>query len=133
MRKDCTVRALSLVTGVEYDEVVAVLRVDGYRPGRGFDLDRWLTCRQDPTIGEPESIFGYRAEWVPLPVLRGELRLTAETFAARYPAGRYILRQARHVCAVINGVVVQETRRDGACVYGAVSYTHLTLPTTPYV
>lgn len=122
-RNDCTIRALSLVTDLDYAAVVELLTPDGYRPGKGFWLDRWIACRMEPAIGEPESIAGWWASWFPCPAVKGQKRLTATTFASAYPAGRYILRQSHHSTAVIDGRVVMEDRHATACVYGAWHFT----------
>jgi hypothetical protein len=118
------VRALALVTGTPYEAVYTRLRAEGFSPRFGFAHDRWLTTVQAPAIGTPETIFGHRATWMPCPAVKGRPRHTPQTFAATYPRGKYIVRQAGHVAAVIDGVVQMEPRREGGgCVYGAWRFT----------
>lgn len=127
MKSDCAVRALSLALGVDYTHVVNTLAPYGYRVGRGFDLGRWIACQEHPAIGEPEHVFGYSATWMPTPAVRGEARLTVNSFAAAYPHGAWIVRQAHHFCAVRDGAVLMEARRPdgGGCVYGAWRFNAL--------
>ena len=122
-RYGCTIIALAHATDLRYDDVVTLLTPDGYRPGRGFWLDRWLACRMHPCLGAAEPINGYMARWTPCSAVKGAPRLTAEHFAATTRTGRHILRQARHVCAVVDGTLCQAPRRPGACVYGVWTFT----------
>jgi hypothetical protein len=122
-KNDCAIRALAAVTETPYADVVARLVQDGYRPGRGFHLDRWLTCQMAPAIGEPEKVFGWDATWIKLPpVQKGQRRPTLATFAALHP-GRYILQQSRHVVALVDGRATTEERYDNAPIYGAWKFT----------
>ncbi len=124
-RADCTVRAVSIVTDSSYADVAALMARDGYRPGRGFHLERWLYGQCDPAIGEPEHVCGWTATRRSVPVQAHGKRHTAESFAQANPHGRFILQQARHVVAVVDGRVEMETRRDGARVYSAWRFTEV--------
>lgn len=113
---DCTVRALTLVTGLPYDEVYDRCAAEGRKCGKGMHLKTWL----------PRAIVGgYRFRWIGLPARKGEWRANPVTFARDHPQGRFILRTAKHVLACVDGVVMDLSRDQGPmglewrCVYGA--------------
>ncbi|MEY2873478.1 MAG: hypothetical protein RLZZ373_849, partial [Pseudomonadota bacterium] len=90
-RSDCTVRALATVTGVGYATAHALLKDHGRRDGTGFNLGRWLACQCRPALGEPEFVLGFDTVYRSHPAGKGQKRLTAESFAACYPSGRFIV------------------------------------------
>lgn len=131
---DCTVRAIAVVTtpdawqglatGGHYDAVYDLLARDGRKSWRGFNIDRWIYGQIDPAIGEPEYIFGWTAERLSFPAVKGQPRMNPPTFSERFPVGRFIVSTAGHVHAVIDGVH-QDT--DAAyprrCIYTAWRFT----------
>lgn len=105
-RNDCVVRALALVADLPYDDAFDICAGRGRKPNSG-----------QPKIHEFLAGLGF--EWISFPAVAGGRRMTAERFAGSYPTGRFILRQAGHVCACIDGVVMDEFEPGERCVYGA--------------
>jgi len=104
---DCTVRALATVLAVPYDSAYDFLASKGRRSGRGFKLSsvvdgqRWATK-------------------TPFPARKGEPRMNLGTFVATHTEGRFIAKCAKHVIAIVDGVVFDEyPPRPDRCVYTA--------------
>lgn len=110
-KNDCTVRALALTTGADYDATYDALAEAGRRCSQGFDFRTWA---KDGVHN------GFRFVWRPFPARRWAWRMNPVTFAMSHPRGRYILRVSKHVFACIDGMLMDtapvETMR---CVYGA--------------
>ncbi len=115
-KNDCTVRALALAAGVDYDMAYDALAAAGRQVSRGFDFRKWAAKAE---------FGGYRFQWVPFPARKGEWRMNPVTFAIEHPTGRFILRLSKHVVACVDGVVMDTSSDQGAmglewrCVYGA--------------
>lgn len=113
---DCTVRALALAAGAEYDIAYDTLAAAGRKCGRGFHFRAWAKA---------EAFGGYRFNWLACPAIKGRLRETPVTFALAHSQGRFILRCAKHVLACVDGVVMDMSKNQGPmglenrCVYGA--------------
>lgn len=106
-KSDCTVRALVHVLDQPYDEVYDLLMRNGRTSHRGFDIKKFLA--QDASF-----------EWISFPAERGKPRMNPPEFSRRYPVGRYIVRTAGHVHAVIDGVHHDtHITYDARCIYGA--------------
>lgn len=108
-RNDCTVRALALTASMPYDDAYDRLKQAGRKAGRSFELARWL-----PGSGIPFTKVSY-------PAVAGQHRMTLGEFALSDGSdGRWIARCAKHVIAVIDGVIHDDGRpRFEACVYNA--------------
>src|SRR5438067_639535 len=81
----------------------------GRESGRGTPMkvwQRWLAARAERTA---------------YPAVAGQPRMTLELFARREGTrGRFVAQCAKHVVAVVDGVVHDDGRPDGArCVYAA--------------
>jgi hypothetical protein len=128
---DCTVRALALVTETPYDTVYDKLKEHGRVCSDGFHLSRWIWGQVDPVLGEPEYVFGYTAYWRPFQAQKGKKRMNPVEFTKTFPQGRYICRTAKHVFAVIDGVVYDAFQeRDDRCIYGAWEFVKLPVDKT---
>ena len=53
------------------------------------------------------------------PAQKGKPRMTAAKFVKRYPKGSFILSQAHHVVAVLDGIVYDKFDSTERCVYEA--------------
>ena len=126
-QNDCTVVALAVVTGTPYDAMYDLLAQDGGRKSwRGFNVDRWIYGRIDPAIGEPEYIFGWTAERLSFPAVKGQRRMNPATFHTAFPAGRFMVRTAGHVHAVVDGVTLDTVAPDpDRCIYAAWRFTRV--------
>jgi len=107
-KDDCTVRALVAAWGDPYDHVYDLLAAAGRKCGRGFNISVWLNAR--PTLFTK----------IPFPAVKGQRRMNPVTFVQQYPTGTYICQVAKHVFAVVDGVVIDtfESRCD-RCIYAA--------------
>ncbi|MDP2324284.1 MAG: hypothetical protein Q8N51_09680 [Gammaproteobacteria bacterium] len=108
-QNDCAVRACAIATGLPYDQVYDELAAMGRRCGRGTSrkiLASWL---------KPHAT--YHA----YPSIAGQPRKHVDTFLAGPGAqGRWVVRIAGHVTAVIDGVAHDLTAPlADACVYCA--------------
>lgn len=110
-RNDCTVRALALTAGLDYDTAYDLLAQAGRKSGARFDLRRFL---------KRQVINGKRFIWESYPAERGRPRMNISRFCSEKASGTYICRSAKHVFAVINGIVHDDHQTyDDRCVYGA--------------
>lgn len=106
-KNDCTVRALALVLGTQYDDAYDRLKDAGRGCGERFDMVRWLE-RQD------------WAKKICFPAVKGQPRMNPAEFCRRYPSGTFVCRVAKHVFAVIDGVVMDDSPvRADRCIYTA--------------
>ena len=109
-KNDCAVRAVALAFGILYD--------DAY--------DRMALCGRMPHCGVSRGVFaqisvlGCRLRWRSFPAVKGQTRMNPGKFCAQFPTGRWIVRTAKHVFAVVNGVVLDTASPcPGRCIYGA--------------
>jgi hypothetical protein len=106
-KNDCTVRALAIARGLPYDVAYDLLADAGRKCTKGFALPAWLN--KQPW-----------AKKIPFAAVKGERRMNPATFTQRFPRGRYICKVAKHVFAVVDGVVLDtfENAPD-RCIYTA--------------
>ena len=109
-KNDCTVRALSNVLALDYDQAYEIVKERGRKShGRAFF----------PAPRQNDEVQGSRFVWHSFPAVKGEPRMSLERFCEEYRVGRFIVRTAKHVFAVIDGVVWDtEPERPDRCVYG---------------
>lgn len=106
-RNDCTVRALALAKGISYDDAYDLLATGGRKCARGFHFGAWAKSQPD-------------LKWRAFPAVKGETRMNPAKFCEQYSTGRWIIRTAKHVCAVVDGVVLDtDSPRPDRCIYGA--------------
>lgn len=104
---DCVIRAFCLAAGITWLEA--------------FDI---LTAEARATYNVPNDKAVYKAvflargyERVVPKVSKGKKRMTAEDFCKKHRRGRYILRLANHLCAVVDGKVLDSWNCGNMCVY----------------
>lgn len=106
-KNDCTVRAIALARNLPYDEAYELLALAGRKCAKGFVLKTWLKEQSWATM-------------ISFPAIKGQRRMNPATFVQNYPTGRYICKTAKHVFAVIDGVVYDEgENRPDRCIYTA--------------
>jgi hypothetical protein len=94
-RNDCTVRSLAIVTGLSYDLAFDVLKGAGRKNNGNFDLEKYLRehskgsfkCQKQGRLLAP-------VRWKRI-----------SDFLAEHHNGRYIIATAKHVAAVVDGVM----------------------------
>lgn len=103
---DCTVRAIAIAMGRDYDEVYDALAARGRRSGRKFKVDVYLE-----EIGLKKTTF---------PAQAGQRRYHVDDFIRDHQNGTYIVKVAKHVFAVIDGVMHDTSMaRSSKTVYAA--------------
>lgn len=108
-KEDCTVRALAIAADLAYDKAYDLLKYGGRKSHQGFNFRAWV---------DGKIINGYSFKWKSFPAQKGERRMNPVTFCNQYKKGRFILRTAKHVFAVIDGVVHDTFKeRNDRCVY----------------
>jgi len=100
---DCTVRAVAIARSLTYDEVYDKLSGLGRECREGFHLHQI-----NP------------GQWIPFQSIKGFARMYAGPFCKIFGNGRYIIKTAKHVAAVVDGLLHDTSRTDAfRCVYGA--------------
>lgn len=104
-KNDCTVRALAMVRGMAYDDAYDLLAAAGRKCSKGFQFTNWIN----------EQSWAAR---IAFPAVKGQPRMNPATFVQRFPQGRYICQVAKHVFAVIDGVIYDtHQNRPDRCIY----------------
>lgn len=112
---DCTVRALALACDIDYDDAYDYLTEQGRKCSKGFFLNKHLDKLAKTNI----PIFGYKLSTISFPAIKNRERMFVAAFPIFYPKGRYIIRQAKHMAAVIEGFVKDVNFNSRRCVYKA--------------
>lgn len=106
-KADCVVRAFSIVTGYSWLE--------------SFDILAEHARRTYNMVNDPLNyceVFRERGytEYTEKAV-KGQKRLTVEQFAQQHPTGRYMVKVAHHLTAVIDGVIKDAWNTSNEVVY----------------
>jgi len=108
---DCTVRALAAATDTPYDAAYDLLAEAGRKCSRGFHFRAWAVNAE---------VNGYTFRWRPFQAVKGQDRMNPAKFCTEFNQGRWIVRTAKHVMAVIDGVVHDTIAPSPVrCIYGA--------------
>lgn len=117
-KNDCTVRALAIACRLAYDVAYEYLAGEGRKCTQGFHLQKLLNKIAAGKLAVP--LLASNVTKIPFPAVKGERRMTPPEFCRLYPRGRYIVRKAGHVFAVIDGVLHDDHAvRPNACIYTA--------------
>lgn len=116
--RDCVVRAIAIAAELPYSEVYALVNGTAARERRKGGRRSSARC------GVYKSTFrqilaGMGWEWVPTMGIGTGCKVHLN--ASELPAGRLIVSVSRHLCAVVDGVLMDnhDCSRGGArCVYG---------------
>lgn len=107
-KNDCVIRAFAIAYNQDYDFTYDVMADAGRRCGRGTAKSIWKNWIED------------RGTKISFPAVKGQKRMTPVEFCQKFPKGRFVLSMAKHLCAVIDGVVHDDCEpREDACVYNA--------------
>ena len=111
MVRDCVKRAITLTTGMDYNEVSRELnRFKKITGAKNFNSDR--NC--DKYV---EQVLN--AKKISFPAIKGVPRMNGERFCKEFPIGSYILRMAGHWTTCVNGVIYDTWNCSEKCVYNA--------------
>lgn len=107
-KNDCTVRAWATANHIPYDEAYDVLKSFGRKSGRGIDFKGFANTQINIVSR------------ISFPAVKGKKRMNIGKFCNQYDKGIFIIKTAKHVSAVLDGVVHDtfEPRHD-RCVYAA--------------
>ena len=95
-RRDCTVKALAITTGIKYERAHKVMKLMGRKDGRGLkspDLNTQIRKMQ-MAVKLCDRIVG---------TAQFPERLTMNTVGERYPTGVWLVFTCNHVAALVNG------------------------------
>jgi hypothetical protein len=106
-RKDCSVRALAVATGMGYAKAHAHFEREGRRFGRGTSFCTTATVHD--SLGLKLVPLAGNAI-LPMP----RYRPTLAQFLRKHPRGRFVLHRSGHAFAVIDGVVHDWATGTGA-------------------
>lgn len=108
--KDCVKRSIALLTGKSYHDVSLELnRLKATTGATKFnDNANWETYVA--RLGWPRT--SYKA-------VAGQLRMNGERFCLSHPRGKFLLRMAHHLTAVIDGKIYDTWDCSGKCVYAS--------------
>lgn len=95
-KKDCTVRALSIVSGTSYAAAHEFLRSKGRKSGRGFAFTTLICSKYDGKV--------IRA--LPKP------HCTVGSYVKAHATGNYVIRVNGHVLAVKDGVIYDNVKLE---------------------
>lgn len=95
---DCTVRAYAKAFDLEYDAAYEKLAAAGRKSGRKFRVEVFL---------EKEGLVKQS-----YPSVKGKKRMNVGTFIDEHPSGCYIVKVAKHVFTVIDGVIYDDFSID---------------------
>ena len=108
---DCTVLALAIALECSYDTAYDYLKTLGRKCTQGFELHEHLN--------KSKTLFNNSIEKIPFPAQKGIPRMTAVSMSEEYPKGTYILRQAKHICTMRDGVLYDTWKSQDRCIYKA--------------
>jgi hypothetical protein len=111
---DCMVRAVTNITKEEYSKVHKLMYGHGWRATRRRSKDKW-----EDQITKTLDDLGFEWERISFPAVKGEDRMKATTLSKIDPDGKYIIRVAKHVSALDEGVLLDTWNCSYKCVYFA--------------
>lgn len=128
-------RSLVAVCGLPYDATYDLLRANGRRWGRGWDVDGWLR-KGHPGLNPllmTRGLAPLHFQWIGFPPIKGRPRVTLAEAPLAFTTGPYLLSLGRHVVAMVDGVLIDDGGRDwrhrgSRCLYGAWSVTPIPDP-----
>lgn len=94
---DCTVRAFTLAFHLTYDQAYDHLHSQGRKCSRGFLLSRYL--ERNPIL------LDHTVTKLSFPAVAGSPRMKVKDFVSIYSTGSYIIRIAKHVAYVHDGII----------------------------
>jgi len=112
--RDCMVRAVSNVTGVEYSKVHKLMYENGWRATRRNSKGKW-----ENQITKTLDELGFKYERISFPAIKGEKRMTPKILSDMDPNGKYIVRVSKHVSVLYSGELLDTWDCSDKCVYFA--------------
>lgn len=112
-KNDCTVRAVAIAWNLNYDYAYDFLAENGRECGRKFSLTKLFD--KNPIL------MNRKLTKQTFPAVAGQLRMNVERFCQVYREGVYVIKMAKHVAVVKNGILydMESCRNGQACVYSS--------------
>lgn len=107
---DCVIRAISLLSKLDYDDVYGYFQSLGRKCSRGTNKKDWQTL-----LNKQKDL-----KKISFPAQKGKPRMNLRQFCSftEFNNGRYLVQMAKHVVYVCDGVVYDTFEPDGEkCVY----------------
>lgn len=106
-KDDCTMRAISIVLNITWQEAFDILVNEARKQ---YDMPNSMKVLE-------KVLKNNGFETITMKIEKGRKRLTAEQFAKSTRKGTYILRVAKHVCAVVDGKIKDAWNCGDSCIY----------------
>lgn len=111
---DCSVRAVAISFDLPYDVAYDVLAKHGRECSQGMHRKSFIVALKRLSEMTSKEVINHS-----FPAVKGESRMNTERFVNRFNKGRFILNQAGHYSAVVDGVSEDTFETDERCVYSA--------------
>jgi hypothetical protein len=110
-KRDCVIRAISIVAYESYDKIYDELAFLGRKSGSGTKKEIWKELLNSKSFNFTKISF---------PAITGQARMNLANFCELYPQGRYVIQMAGHLTAVIDGIIMDDFKPiETKCVYCA--------------
>lgn len=106
-KADCVIRAFSKAAGITWLESFDIL---AKRARETYDVPNSMN-------NYPQVLIDYGFKKHTVPVVKGQKRMTVEDFCKIHSKGRYCLKVANHLTAVVNGICYDQWNPANKCVY----------------
>lgn len=111
---DCMIRSVANATGASYAQVHEIMYKHGWRATRNISKGKWEE-QMTKTLDE----LGFNAIRISFPSVKGQPRMTGNQLKKADKENTYIIRVARHVACIQEGVLKDTWDCGGKCVYFA--------------
>jgi hypothetical protein len=109
-KNDCTVRAAAIVFDLPYDVAYHYLAAAGRKCGKVFPFKQFMESKEVTDF--------YDILKQGFPAIKGQPRMNVEKFLKLHPNGSYVIKTAKQVIAVKEGMAYDDTPIDyKRCVY----------------
>lgn len=96
-KRNCTVIALAATTGLSYDVAHSIAEAAGRKKNKGFKSEKLIKF-----FSKKQGSTQFRK------VKRSAI--TVQKFCKNYPTGRYYVRKRGHAYAIVDGIVIDQTK-----------------------
>jgi hypothetical protein len=112
--RDCSVRAAAITFGIDYDVCYDVMARNGRKSSCGMSREYFNKALQE--LG---TTYNKKIVYLSFPAEKGNPRMNTQKFLEKYKEGKFILNQAGHFSAAVDGVSEDSFTTWSRCVYSA--------------
>lgn len=117
LKGDCVVRAIALATDTPYDDALSLVEEYG---DLGYRGGAYMHSIVHGLHFHERTYHGKVFKWQPFQAIKGHPRMNPMSFCQKFKTGRYIVKTACHVFAVVDGIAYDTfAERPDRCIYGA--------------